>query len=145
MGPALWRQTIKPYLREMVHTFHDVGLYVMYHSCGSILPIIEDFIEIGVDVLEPIQPKAAGMDPLYLKQAFGSRLCFHGGVDEQELLPLGTPQQIRAEVRRLGRVLGQEGGYIMMAAHALQSDTPYDNVLAMYETDDVQQRRSSGG
>lgn len=69
-----------------------------YHSCGSIVPIIDDLIEIGVDILEPIQPKALGMDAKYLKDHFGEKLTFHGGIDEQELLPLGSREDVQKEV-----------------------------------------------
>ena len=133
MSPANWQETFKPYLREMIRALHDLGVSVMYHSCGAIVPIIEGLIEVGVDILEPIQTSAEGMDPAFLKKAFGDRLSFHGGVDEQDLLPFGSPERVRTEVEQLGRVLGRGGGYILMAAHALQGDIPCENVLAMYE------------
>ena len=117
----------------MIGVFHDLGVRVMYHCCGSIIPIIDDLIENGVDILEPIQTGAKGMDPGTLKEKFGKRLSFHGGVDEQELLPHGSPQCVRQEVERLGRTLGRDGGYILMAAHAFQPDIPCENVVAMYE------------
>ena len=137
MSPQLWRSILKPYLKDMIGVFHDLGVKVMYHSCGSILPVIPDLIEIGVDILEPIQTLAEGMVPSFLKDTYGHRLCFHGGVDEQELLPKGTPERIRREVSQLCRVLGEGGGYIMMAAHAFQPDTPCENIVAMYESAEV--------
>ena len=136
ISPGLWREIIKPYLKEMVKAFHDLNVKVMYHSCGSILAIIPELIDIGVDVLEPIQTSAQGMDPSALKDAYGDRLCFHGGVDEQRLLPFGSPDQIREEVMHLASTLGRGGGYILMAAHAFQPDIPVENVLAMYEAAD---------
>ncbi len=132
ISPDIWRGSIKPYLCEMVRIFHDLGVLVMYHSCGSILPIIDDLIQIGVDILEPVQTSAKGMDPAFLKQTYGSRMSFHGGVDEQEVLPHGTAEQVTAEVQQLAMTLGREGGYILMAAHAFQADTPCENVVAMY-------------
>ena len=132
ISPKLWRRTLKPSLREMIRVFHALGVAVMYHSCGSILPIIEDLIEVGIDILEPIQTSATGMDPAFLKEAYGSRLSFHGGVDEQEVLPHGTPEQVAAEVEQLAATLGYKGGYILMASHAFQPDIPCENVVAMY-------------
>jgi len=133
LSPELWRKHIKPYSEQLIRPFKDMGLKTFYHSCGSIVPVIEDFIEMGLDILDPIQPKAEGMNPEALKSRFGDRLAFHGGVDEQELLPRGTVDEVRNEVHRLIDILGQQGGYIICAAHAIQPDTPMENILAMYE------------
>ena len=133
LAPDLWRKHIKPYSEQLIRSFKDVGLRTFYHSCGSIVPVIGDLIEMGLDILDPIQPKAAGMDPEMLKSRFGSRLTFHGGIDEQELLPRGTAEEVRSEVQRLIDILGKQGGYIVCAAHAIQPDTPVENILAMYE------------
>ena len=133
LSPELWRKHIKPYSEQLIRPFKDMGLKTFYHSCGSIVPVIEDFIEMGLDILDPIQPKAEGMNPEALKSRFGDRLAFHGGVDEQELLPRGTADEVRNEVHRLIDILGQQGGYIICAAHAIQPDTPMENILAMYE------------
>lgn len=133
LSPELWRKHIKPYSEQLIRPFKDMGLVTYYHSCGSITPVIEDFIEMGLDILDPIQPKAAGMDPAELKSRFGDRLTFHGGIDEQELLPRGTPSMVRKEVRRLIQILGKDGGYIVCPAHAIQPDTPVENILAVYK------------
>ena len=95
--------------------------------------VVKDLIEMGLDILDPIQPKAAGMDLSQLDACFGGRLTFHGGVDEQRLLPRGTPKEVRSEVERLARVCQKRGNYIVSAAHAIQADTPVENILAMYE------------
>ena len=134
LSPDLWRRHIKPYSRELIRTFKDMGITTFYHSCGSIVPVIEDFIEMGLDILDPIQPKAAGMDAEELKKQFGDKLTFHGGIDEQELLPRGTPEDVRREVRRFIRIFGDDGGYIVCPAHAIQPDTPVENIAALYET-----------
>jgi uroporphyrinogen decarboxylase len=134
LSPNLWRTHIKPYSEQLIRPFKDMGLKTLYHSCGSIVPVIEDFIEMGLDILDPIQPKAAGMEPEGLKSRFGDRLTFHGGVDEQELLPHGTVAEVRNTVQRLIDILGKEGGYIVCAAHAFQPDTPVENILALHET-----------
>ncbi len=133
LSPDLWRKHVKPYSSELITTFKDMGFITYYHSCGGILPVIEDFIEMGLDILDPIQPKAAGMDAETLAAKFGGRITFHGGVDEQELLPNGSVEDVQRETRRLIEILGRDGGYIVCPAHALQPDTPVENALAMYE------------
>jgi uroporphyrinogen decarboxylase len=95
------------------------------------VPVIPDLIEVGLDLLDPIQPQAAGMNPEALFEAFGDRLSFHGGIDEQELLPHGTPEQVYRETTRIIDVLGRNGGYVVAAAHNVQGDTPPENVEAM--------------
>ena len=133
LAPDLWRKHIKPYSTQLIRTFKDMGLMTMYHSCGSIVPVIDDLIEMGLDILDPIQPQAAGMDPASLKKSFGDRLAFHGGIDVQHLLPYGTPEDVRAQVLRLMDELGSDGGYIVCPAHALQPDTPPENIVALYD------------
>lgn len=134
ISPDLWRRHIKPYSTKLIRTFKDMGLSTFYHSCGSIVPVIDDLIEMGVDILDPIQPKAYGMEPENLKRQFGDRLVFHGGIDVQELLPFGIPEEISAETARLMYILGSDGGYIVAPAHAFQADTPPENILAIYDT-----------
>jgi len=133
LDPGLWRRYIKPNSEQLIRPFKDMGLKTFYHSCGGIVPVIEDFIEMGLDILDPVQPKAAGMDPEELKKRFGDRLTLHGAVDEQELLPYGTPEDVRRTVKHLIRVVGKDGGYIVCPAHAIQPDTPVENIMALYE------------
>lgn len=135
MDPDLWRRVFKPRIRYMFEEFRKVrpDIKIAWHSCGSILPIIPDFIEIGLDILNPIQPQAAGMDPAYLKSTYGKDLVFFGGIDVQHLLPYGSPQEIRDEVHRRIEILGKDGGYIIAPAHNIQPDTPIENVLAFFE------------
>ncbi|MBC7327799.1 hypothetical protein H5T87_06755, partial [bacterium] len=104
------------------------------HSCGSVREIIPDLIEIGLDVLNPVQPRARGMDPFELKKEFGKHLTLHGGVDEQELLPRGKPEEVKDYVKRLIDEVGKDGGLIVAPCHTLQPDTPTENVLALYES-----------
>jgi len=134
ISPELWRKYIKSYSAKLIRTFKDMGFITFYHSCGSIVPIIYDLIEIGLDILDPIQPKAKGMDPENLKRQFGDKLVFHGGIDVQDLLPFGTPKEISKETVRLMEMLGSDGGYIVAPAHAIQGDTSPENVLAIYNT-----------
>jgi uroporphyrinogen decarboxylase len=134
LSPDLWRKHIKPYSSQLIRTFKDMGLMTMYHSCGGIVPVIDDFIEMGLDILDPIQPLAKDMDAVSLKERFGNRVAFHGGIDEQELLPYGTVDDVRRETARIMEVLGSDGAYIVCPAHCIQPDTPPENVMALYET-----------
>jgi uroporphyrinogen decarboxylase len=97
-------------------------------------PPIPDFIEMGVDILNPIQTSATGMDPTELKQVYGDVLCFHRAMDIQAVLANGTPDQVRDEVKRLVDILGRGGGFILAPTNHLMPDTPVENVMAMYET-----------
>jgi uroporphyrinogen decarboxylase len=131
MSPAHWGKFIKPLLAEIYALARQHGRTVFHHSCGDILPIIGDLIAIGLDVLHPIQPEA--MDILQLKREFGARLTLCGGLRTQDLLPRGTPRQVREEVKRLKEVLGQGGGYILEPGITLQADVPLANLVAMIE------------
>ncbi len=100
----------------------------MYHTCGSIRRFLPDLVEIGVDILNPIQVAAKGMDPAIIKAEFGDRLCFLGGVDAQHLLPAGRPDEVRDEVRLRIAQLGPGGGYILAPSHNIGDDVPLDNI-----------------
>jgi uroporphyrinogen decarboxylase len=134
ISPAMWREFIKPRYQRLVSVVKSHGIKYCHHSCGGIRPIIPDLIEIGVDVLNPIQPLAEGMNAQELSEAFGKNLTFYGGIDEQETLPKGTPETVKAEVLDRLSTLGKYGGYIVAPSHAFQPDTPVENVLAVYET-----------
>lgn len=133
ISPALWREFIQPRMARICDTIHHFGAHVRYHSCGSIHSIIGDLIAMGVDILNPIQPLAQDMDPVRLKREFGDRLTFDGGIDIQQLLPSGTVQDVRSEVRRLIDIVGKNGGYICAGSHTLQGDIPIENILALVE------------
>lgn len=134
ISPDMWREFVKPRMARLVAMCKSYGVVMRYHSCGGIRPIIPDLIEIGIDVLNPIQTLAVGMDPYALKKDFGDRLTFNGGVDTQDLLPHATVDRVREETRRLIDTLGAGGGYILAPSHVFQPDTPTKNVLAVYET-----------
>jgi len=104
---------------------------LMLHSCGNVRLFIPSWIEMGLDVLDPIQPRAVGMEPEGLKRDFGKQLVFHGGIDIQHTLPFGTPDEVRAEVQRYIQILGPGGGYIVAPAHNVQNDVPAANLVAM--------------
>ena len=133
-SPEMWRQQLKPWHRELIEPFRKMGLKTRYHTDGSVVPIIEDLIEMGLDLLDPIQPKTAGMEAENLYARFGGRISFYGGVDTQELLPYGTAGQVEEEVLRLIQVLGANGGYMVAASNAVQPDVPVENILALYRT-----------
>lgn len=133
MSKKMWRARIRPVHEKLIGVAKRYGKKVMYHSDGALRPLIPELIELGVDVLNPIQPSVAGMDAEGLKADFGDRLSFHGGVDIVGLLPKGAPDEVRAAARALIRVLGAGGGYVLASSHHIQSDTPLANVLALYE------------
>jgi uroporphyrinogen decarboxylase len=131
----MFDEFVAPYLKELTDFIHELGAFVMFHSCGRIFPFIERFIEIGIDILDPIQPVCKEMEPEYLAKKYGGRICFHGGIDTQKLLPGGTVEEIIAEVNRYKKVLSQNGGYICCPSHFFQPDIPVENIMALYNLD----------
>ena len=104
------------------------------HACGSLTDLVEDYVEIGVDALNPMQVRAAGMSPESLVARFGGRMAFWGGIDTQSILPRGRPEEVRQAVREMLAVMGgQAGGYVLGAVHNIQDDVPPENVWAMLD------------
>ena len=134
MSKDMWKEFLRPYHEKLNKVIHDCGKIVMYHSCGAVYDVIPLLAELPIDVLNPLQPAAKGMDFEKIKENFGKTLCFHGGIDIQHLLPHGTADEVRAAVKRAIALLGRDGGYILTSAHYIQADTPVENILAMYET-----------
>lgn len=136
IDPNMWRKIFKPRIKTMFQEFKKVNpnIKIAWHSCGSIIPIIEDFIEIGLDILNPIQPLAKGMKPNFLKSNYGDRLTFFGGIDIQQLLPNGTVEEIELEIKNRIQILGKNGGYIIAPSHNIQNDTSIENILAFFKT-----------
>ncbi|MCL5072030.1 MAG: hypothetical protein M1308_14230, partial [Actinobacteria bacterium] len=136
MSPEIWRKQIKPRYQKMIKNIKSKyqDLKWFHHTCGSVFPIIGDMIEIGVDILNPIQPTALDMQPEKLKKTFGNNIIFHGGIDIQKLLPFGKPDEIRNEVKRVINILSENGGYIAAPSHNIQALTPVENIIALYET-----------
>ncbi|MBI5725007.1 MAG: hypothetical protein HZA50_13685 [Planctomycetes bacterium] len=134
MSPTTWRQFIKPQLKRVFDVGKRRKLWVAYHCCGALRDIIPDLIEIGLDVLNPVQCRCPGMDPLELKARFGGKLAFMGGVDTQGVLPNGTASEVRAATEKLiaGMTAGG-GGYILAASHTIPPESPDENIFAMYE------------
>lgn len=133
LSPKLWRDKIKPHTGRLISTFKHMGLVTFYHSCGSVVPVIDDFIELGLDILDPIQVTARGMTPGDLFPVFGDRLSFHGAIDEVNLLPHATAHEVHAQTRRTIDILGRNGGYIVAPSHQVQGDTPPENVVAIFD------------
>lgn len=131
LSPKMWRRFLKPRMASFIAELKAINpqVKVAYHSDGAIDPIIPDLIEIGLDVLNPIQP--ASMDPARLKQQYGDKLCFWGSLDEQHTLPFGTPEDVRGEVLNRINTLGKNGGLILGPTHHVQLDTPMENFWAM--------------
>ncbi|MBN1284909.1 MAG: hypothetical protein JXB47_05905 [Anaerolineae bacterium] len=136
MRPEVYRRIIKPRHKQMVDLIRaKSGAAVLYHSCGAVFDLIPDFIDIGIDALNPVQVTAAGMgDTRRLKREYGGDLCFWGAIDTQDVLPHGTPDDVRAEVcRRLFDLGVAGGGYVAAAVHDIQADVSPENVIAMAE------------
>ena len=135
MSPDDYRRYVKPRHAEIVRFVKQrTDTKFMLHCCAAMKPILPDLIEIGVDVLNPTQTSAAGMDPFELKKEFGDDITFWGGIDVLELLPFGTPADVEREVKRHIDALAPGGGYIFSPSHMIQRFTPAENVLTMYQT-----------
>lgn len=133
-SPEVFREFFVPRLKRIIDMAHSHGVKVMYHSCGAIFSLIDDIIACGADILDPLQAAAKGMEPEKLKASFGDRICLHGGIDTQFLLPQGTPEQVASETRRIVDILGKKGGYIAAPCHVVQMDVPTANLEAMRDT-----------
>jgi uroporphyrinogen decarboxylase len=133
ISKPMWRRFVKPRHELIIAPARALGKPVMYHCDGAVYPLIPELLEMGVSVLNPIQPDARGMNPVSLKAEFGDRLAFHGGIDIVKTLPRGTPAEVAAEVRERVSVLGRGGGYILCSSHHIQPDTPLANIFAMYD------------
>ena len=136
ISPRMFRQQLKPRLRTLFARIKQLApqARLFFHSCGSVRPIIPDLIEIGVEILNPVHVRAAGMEPVALKRDFGDTLAFWGGgVDTQGVLPAGSPTEVKDDVRRNVEALAPGGGYVFSPVHNIQADVPPENVLAMLE------------
>jgi len=134
MSLDMWREFLKPCHERMNRTIHEFGTKVVYHTDGAVMEAVPGLIDMGIDVLQALQFDAKGMDAAALKDSYGDRLCFEGGVSVQKTLPFGTTADVREEVRQRIRVLGCGGGYIFSSSHAIQAGTPPENIVAMIDT-----------
>jgi len=130
-----YRQFVRPYEGRIFDAVRkNPPTKVAQHSCGAIFPIIPDLIDAGVEILNPIQTSAQGMDTAALKREYGAHLCFWGGIDVQKILAFGTVDEVKSEVRRVAGDLGRGGGCLLGPSHDIQTNTPPQNVVALYET-----------
>lgn len=129
ISPDLWREVIKPRIARIWEVYKNAGLPVMHHSCGNVTLILDDLVEIGLDLLNPVQPGA--MDQKYIVKHYGDKLSFGGGICNQTILPFGKPDTVAKEVKKTIDLLGRNGGYIIGPSHEVTTDVPIENFHAM--------------
>jgi uroporphyrinogen decarboxylase len=136
IAPEIWRRYLKPRMKKIIAELRaqNPQTLIAYHSCGSYAPIIPELLEIGVDVLNALQPSARDMELGYLKSAFGGQAAFFGGLDTQGVLPFGTVEEVEQEVRRVIAAAGLGGGLLLAGAHNLQPDVSVQKVRCIFET-----------
>jgi uroporphyrinogen decarboxylase len=135
MSPQHYREFIKPRQARAIELIRNhTSAKVFYHTCGAVSSLIPDFIEIGVDILNPVQVRANGMDAEKLKKEFGGQIAFWGGIDSQHVLPRGSVQDVEKEVAHLVRAMAPGGGLVACAVHNIQADVPPKNVLALFDS-----------
>lgn len=136
ISPRMFRKLIKPRLAILFRRIKELApnTKIFFHSCGNVRPLLPDFIEVGVDILNPVHIRATGMNPVELKRDFGKAIVFWGGgVDTQDVLPYGTPQEVKEDVRRNIDALAPGGGFVFNTVHNIQADVPPENIVAMWE------------
>ena len=135
MSPKMYREIVKPIHADYISFIKSrTKARVFFHTDGDVFPLIPDFIEMGVDILNPVQTSAGKMSNLEeLKRQFGKNLIFCGAIDTHRVLPFGTPDEVRAEVKRIIEILGQDGGYMLSSVHTIMPDVPPENILAMVD------------
>ncbi|HVN78252.1 MAG TPA: uroporphyrinogen decarboxylase family protein [Terriglobia bacterium] len=133
MSPSTFRRFLKPWLTRMTELVHSYGVKVFHHDDGAIRQLLPDLIDVGIDLLNPIQWRCRGMDRLALARDFGQSFVFHGGVDNQQTLPFGLPHDVRQEISENLRFFRNCRGYIVSPCHNIQANTPTRNIVALYE------------
>ena len=133
ISPEQWRARYKPRHKRMIDRVKTANpeVVVIMHSDGAVAPLLDDFIELGIEVYNPVQPNVPGSDPEMLARKYGGRISFFGGIDQQVLLPTGDKAAISREIRERARILGARGGYLIAPAHILQKDVSMDTVEHM--------------
>ena len=136
MSPQIWRQFFKPRMRKITETIRSVNpaVPIAYHTDGNPEAVVDDFIEIGINVLNPVQPEA--IDPAMAKERWGDRLAFWGGISIQHILPFGTPEAVRQEVKLRMETIGRGGGYLIGPSHMIEPEVPWENLVALHEAID---------
>lgn len=134
IGLGAFRTFYKPHMQRLINLCREFGIKVFHHDDGAMREFLPDLVEMGIDILNPVQWTCPGMELEGLKRDFGRDICFHGGIDNQRILPFGTPEEVRAEVRHNIDVLSADGtGYILAPCHCIQPVTPIENIIAMYD------------
>ena len=135
ISPEIYRELFKPFHEKMNNWIHSHTHWkTFYHTCGSILAFIDDFIEAGIDILNPVQLSAAHMNPEISKDMYGKKIVFWGGgINTQNTLPFGTPQEVKEEVNHLIKIFSRDGGYVFAPVHNIQSDVPVENLMVMFD------------
>ena len=134
MSIKTYQSILKPYQNDYFQFIKsNCGAELFYHCCGSVIKFLDDFIDIGVDIINPVQVSSKEMNTLSLKEKYGNYLCFWGGIDTQNVLPFGNENDVRFEVRRRISELSEDGGYILAPVHVVQPDVPPENLLALYD------------
>jgi uroporphyrinogen decarboxylase len=132
---STYANLIKPHHERIIQTLKGLtGAKSLFHCCGSAYQFIDHLVDIGVDILNPVQVTAKNMDPARLKAEFGDRMSFWGGINTQSILPQGTPEEVRAETQRIIDILGKDGGYVLNSVHNIQAEVPAENIVAMFDT-----------
>jgi uroporphyrinogen decarboxylase len=133
ISPALWSDVLKQGFTEYIRLGKAFDAYIMHHTCGSVYPLIPEMIDCDLDILQSLQPEAANMDPQVLKQEFGNRLAFQGGISIQKVLPHGSATEVKEHVALVFNAMKPGGGYIACTSHNIQADTSLANVAALFE------------
>lgn len=135
ISPNMWRKYFKPRMKKIIDAVHEVvpDMIIAYHSCGSIYPIIEDLVELGINVLNPMQESAYGMEHSRIVKEFGDKLTFLCGLDTQTFLLHASPDEVRSAMKEKCRMISSQGGYIVGVSHTIQPDIPVNNIRAMLE------------
>jgi uroporphyrinogen decarboxylase len=135
ISPRMFRQLLKPRMKELhdhIKSCADVKL--MFHTDGAVLPLVDDFLEMNVDILNPVQTSVSGLEDTFaLKESFGDRLSFHGAIDVQQMMPNATTEQLEDEIARRVYDLGRNGGYILAPCHNIGHDIPPENIVTLFE------------
>ena len=135
MSPAVYRKIIKPLQQELFGFIKArTKAKLFYHCCGAASFFLEDLLEAGIDILNPVQVSATNMKPEFLKKNYGNRVTFWGGVDTQHLLPYGSPQEVADGVKRLIDIMAPGGGFILTAVHNVRPEVPPENLVALFDT-----------
>jgi uroporphyrinogen decarboxylase len=132
MSVGIWQKLLKKCFKRFIDVGHNFKCKVAHHSCGSVLPLISDLINCGLDILNPLQPEAVGMDYEKIKSQFGNDISFHGTISIQSTMPYGTPDDVRNEVKDRMKKIAPNGGFIFCTAHNIQTDTPLKNIEALF-------------